>query len=125
MLISGSRHADRRHFDLVESKIREHLTPYDQRVIHGGARGVDRIAADYARLRKLEVIEVPAAWATMGRAAGPFRNAEMLELLTPGETILAFPAADVTSAGTWDLMRQAASRGHAFYAFPIYVRTRT
>lgn len=61
--------------------------PDDTVVISGGARGVDRIAAQAARARGLEVIEIPAQWVIYGRGAGMIRNREVVNR---ADTIVAF-----------------------------------
>lgn len=47
-------------------------------VIHGAARGADRLAGAAARRLDFEVIEYPADWKRYGRRAGYVRNEEML-----------------------------------------------
>ena len=68
-------------------------------VIHGGARGADRYAREWATRRLSEhpfpgllniyVKEFPADWETHAKAAGPIRNRRMLEEGKP-ELVLAF-----------------------------------
>ena len=52
----------------------------DIRVISGTARGADRIGERWAESRDIEVIRMPADWATHGRSAGYIRNREMAEI---------------------------------------------
>lgn len=47
-------------------------------VMHGAARGADRLAGTAAARLGLEVIEFPADWKRHGRRAGYLRNQEML-----------------------------------------------
>jgi YspA, cpYpsA-related SLOG family len=47
-------------------------------VIHGGARGADRLAGELARARGWRLEVYPARWDTEGRAAGIRRNLRML-----------------------------------------------
>ena len=47
-------------------------------LIWGGARGVDRICADWADARKVNHLLMPARWDEDGRAAGFIRNKRML-----------------------------------------------
>jgi len=77
VIFSGSR--EWTDEDSVKECIK-YLNP-DSTVIHGDARGLDRIAGEMARLAKLNIIAMPADWNTMGRAAGPIRNSRMLEHL--------------------------------------------
>jgi hypothetical protein len=47
-------------------------------VLSGGARGVDRVAAQAARARGMEVQEYLADWEQYGKRAGMLRNAELV-----------------------------------------------
>lgn len=46
-------------------------------ILHGGCRGADRIAGEWARERGVPECVVAADWETYGRAAGPIRNRQM------------------------------------------------
>lgn len=46
-------------------------------IIHGGARGVDRLAGKYAKEIKVACVVVPAQWDLYGKSAGYRRNIEM------------------------------------------------
>lgn len=59
-------------------------------VVHGAASGADMLAGDWAKRLGIEVREYPADWKKHGRAAGPIRNAEMLEKEDP-DFVIAFP----------------------------------
>ena len=48
-------------------------------IVQGGARGVDSVAADYARRTGQPFRTFPADWNAHGKAAGPIRNRQMLE----------------------------------------------
>lgn len=43
-------------------------------IISGGAKGVDTIAREYAKINNLEYIEYPANWNLYGKKAGYKRN---------------------------------------------------
>lgn len=75
-------------------------------IIAGGAKGVDRLAADWARDRGIALAEFPADWDTHGRAAGPIRNKQMLEEGKP-MGVVAFPG----GIGTANMIRQADAAG--------------
>src|SRR5881394_176816 len=49
----------------------------------GGASGADRLAALWAHDRNVSHRVYPADWRKYGRAAGPIRNAEMLQDFNP------------------------------------------
>lgn len=47
-------------------------------VVHGGARGVDEAAGDWARVLGAEEVVVPAQWERYGILAGKIRNWDMV-----------------------------------------------
>jgi len=64
-------------------------------LLHGNAEGVDITAADVAEYVRGVVIEsIAPEWDRLGRAAGPVRNAAMLERATH---LLAFPGGKGTN----------------------------
>ncbi len=75
-------------------------------VIHGGARGADMLAGEWAqsRLRPQEIFE--AEWGKYGNAAGPIRNQKMIDEGKP-ELVLAFPG----GRGTADIVSRAKAAG--------------
>ena len=79
-------------------------------LLHGGARGADRLIEHAARSLSWPVEVIAAEWGRYGRAAGPLRNGLLLrralEVATPAKAsvlVVAFPGA----AGTASLVRQA------------------
>jgi len=78
-------------------------------LVHGGARGADTLAAHIGRSMGLEIEAHPARWDAFGRAAGPVRNREMVEL--GADLVLAFPVGE--SQGTRGCMRLAREEGCA------------
>ena len=107
-------------------------------LIHGGGRGVDQQAADWARRQPhapgekhtpaIEIIEVPADWSE-GPSAGPRRNQQMIEEHKP-TIVLAFPAITPgkspvkSSPGTWDTIMRAARAGIRIRVCPVHVSQR-
>lgn len=81
------------------------LHPKASTIIHGAARGADRLAAQWGADNRAEVIAVPADWDTHKRAAGPIRNSLMLSEFKP-DVVIAFPG----GAGTADMIRQGRQR---------------
>ncbi len=71
-------------------------------LIHGAARGADTLAASWARRRGIQGQAFPANWRKHGKAAGPVRNAQMLEEGQP-VLVVAFPG----GRGTADMVAQA------------------
>ena len=83
--------------------------------LHGGARGADAAIARAAHQLGWSALVMPARWQRHGRAAGPIRNRELLELAvaraeahtSPGVStsvlVVAFPG----GPGTASLVHQA------------------
>lgn len=76
-------------------------------LIHGAARGADSIADKVARFYNLHVEVYPADWQAHGKAAGPIRNQQMIDL--GADVCLAFPKGE--SRGTRHCMKQAKKAG--------------
>jgi hypothetical protein len=75
--------------------------PFDV-VVHGDAKGADRHAHNWALLRGIVPIPVPAEWDRHGKSAGPIRNRRMLTDYDP-DLVIAFPGHE----GTADMIKQA------------------
>ncbi len=99
IVISGSRHITDEK--TVERILSGYIAVKDI-VVTGGCRGVDQIAHDYAHrfFAKTEVYKPD--WDTHGKAAGPFRNAEMMK---DADILVAFW--DGKSKGTASAIREA------------------
>jgi hypothetical protein len=81
VLVCGSR--DWRDRRIIHEVLRALADCYpDLRivVVHGAARGADRMAGEEARACGYKVEEHPADWKRHGRRAGVIRNAHMLSL---------------------------------------------
>ena len=76
------------------------------KIISGGARGADTLAAIYARNRCYELTVYPADWSTWGNAAGPIRNQRMLDKESP-DAVFAFRG----GKGTSDMINKAKRQG--------------
>jgi hypothetical protein len=74
-------------------------------LIHGGAQGADTIAGDWARTKPIERYVCRADWDKHGKAAGPIRNARMLEWQP--DLVVAFPG----GKGTADMVQRARQAG--------------
>lgn len=71
-------------------------------VIQGGATGADYLARQWCVMRQIPYETYPADWKHLGRAAGPLRNARMLDEGRP-DLVIAFPG----HKGTADMVRRA------------------
>lgn len=70
---------DRNWTDIEKIKSVMMIIPKDSIIVHGNAKGADRLSALVAMQHGLKVESYPAKWNEYGRAAGPIRNQEMLE----------------------------------------------
>lgn len=112
VLVCGGRHfADK---DLMAEVLFQNFYAGDI-LIHGDARGADRMSRDYVRSTygdacqygtKIEAY--PADWNTHGKAAGPIRNKQMLTEGKP-DLVIAFLAPN--SRGTKNMIEQATKAG--------------
>jgi hypothetical protein len=103
-LVTGGRDfADAEYVAKVLDSIHD-KEPFRE-VIHGDARGLDRIAGAWATMNGINVRAMPADWARHGRAAGPQRNARML--LQKPDVLIAFPG----GKGTADMVQKATLAG--------------
>lgn len=75
-------------------------------VIHGGARGADRFAGEWAKDNGISVEAYHADWKKHGKSAGPIRNRKMLEQGRP-DVVVAFRG----GRGTADMIRRAEAAG--------------
>ena len=79
-------------------------------LIHGDAKGVDRLAGEWANARGVQEVSCPANWARFKNAAGPIRNQYMAEL--DPNALIAFPG----GKGTKNMVEQAARHGITVYS---------
>lgn len=79
-------------------------------VIEGEARGADKLAAQAARIRGIQVLPFPADWSKHKRAAGPIRNQQMINEGKP-DMVLAFHDDLTHSKGTLDMVTRARKAG--------------
>jgi hypothetical protein len=77
-----------------------------EKVIHGGCRGADEGAGDWAKSEDIPVVVCPADWKKHGKAAGPIRNRQMLTVHKP-DFVIALPG----GKGTADMVRFAEGEG--------------
>lgn len=75
-------------------------------IIHGGAKGADSWADDWAVINWCPCTAFKADWNTHGRKAGPIRNAQMLDEGKP-DLVLAFPTGGRGTANMIALARIA------------------
>ena len=76
-------------------------------VIHGGARGADRIAGKIAKERGLAQRVFVPDWDRLGKRAGILRNIEMLEKGKPDEGLVFWDGKSRGAKHMLDLLRRA------------------
>lgn len=74
-------------------------------LIHGDARGADRVSQLWAERLRVPFLPFPANWKDHGKAAGPIRNTQMLDEGEPN-LVVAFPG----GVGTSDMLGKAIDR---------------
>lgn len=74
-------------------------------IVNGGQTGADLHAHIWAEFRCIPSTKIKAEWKRYGRAAGPIRNARMLELKP--DFVVAFTGGD----GTDDMVQKAVAAG--------------
>lgn len=82
-------------------------------VVHGAARGADLLAEAICKKHEINYRGYPAKWKRDGKAAGPRRNREMLNIehvlsREPIDLCLAFPG---NGSGTQDMMALCEAEG--------------
>jgi hypothetical protein len=112
VIVCGGRdYADVAWLDAILSTVwRKHP---DAELVEGGARGADRLAAEWATARGVPHLRVPADWDRYGKAAGPRRN-EAMAALDGVVGVVAFPGGN----GTKHMVRTAKARGLPVYEVP-------
>lgn len=82
------------------------LRPRPAVIVHGCARGADRLAAEWAEVSAAQGVMFTANWSAYGPSAGPIRNRNMLTMMRP-TLVVAFPG----GRGTADMVRKARAAG--------------
>ena len=101
VIVCGSREWS--DYGLIRKRLKQ--LPKTMLVIEGDCRGADRIAGEVAASLGLQVTKIPAQWARYGKAAGPKRNQEMLDLKPV--LVIAFHDDFDSSKGTKDMVTRA------------------
>lgn len=115
ILVTGSRNwTDYAtiHLALTET-IKNYFYPnkpkrQDVLIVHGGAKGADSIAGEWARERNIKEIIYKPDWDTYGKRAGILRNQQMIDESDP-DIVLAFWKNK--SRGTKHAINYARSKG--------------
>lgn len=102
ILVCGSR--DWTDSNTIYQKLSRY--PDNTIIIHGAARGADRLAGAAAKCLGMPVVEFPADWDRYGRAAGPIRNQQMLDEGKP-DLVIACSDDLENSKGTKDMVTRS------------------
>lgn len=101
LLVCGGRNFnDARYVADILAPLRDRI----ELLVHGDARGADRLARDWAVANGVHHAAVPALWGSYGKLAGGRRNSAML-LIRP-DWFVAFPG----GSGTADMVRKLTAR---------------
>lgn len=108
VLVTGGRdYRNRKELDQVLTKLHAELKfTY---LVHGGAKGADRLAHDWCHRNGVQPVRMDAMWDWDGDPAGSRRNARMYDFAKPAK-IIAFSG----GRGTANMMRigfEAGKRG--------------
>lgn len=103
ILVCGGRDYNDRY--RLHEILSEYLNTPDLTIISGMAQGADMLAYKWAIANHIPVIEMPANWKKHGKAAGPIRNQEMLDL--DPDLVIAFPG----GTGTAHMCRITTQKG--------------
>ena len=108
VIIAGSRTFQ--DYDLLKKECDDFLKNKYQTheivIVSGAAQGADRLGEQYARERGYAIDSHPADWKKYGKAAGPFRNAEMVN---SADALIAFW--DGKSRGTEHIIHFSQTKG--------------
>lgn len=75
-------------------------------ILSGACRGVDRLGERWARYKDIHIERYPADWDKYGKAAGPIRNQQMVDL-ADALIVIRFPE----SRGSKDILNRAKKKG--------------
>jgi hypothetical protein len=110
VIICGGREFKDRYFVFKSlNEIFKSIEKTNITIISGGAAGVDRFGAEWAKENKTKLLEVIPKWELYGKTAGPIRNQEMLDKLSKdsADFVIAFPG----GAGTNNMKKIAKDKG--------------
>lgn len=109
ILVCGSR--DFFDYEMMDEALKQHWVPGNSILIHGDARGADRMSEEWLRKEfpeDADNVERYPYRSEFGKAGGPIRNQQMLDEGKP-DVVIAFPLKK--SVGTWDMVEKAEKAG--------------
>jgi len=95
-------------FEFVEKHIDDYIASKGKpdKIVSGGADGIDSLAEMYAKNHNIPIIVHPADWTKYGKQAGPLRNQLIINDATH---MIAFPSSN--SKGTFHTIGLAKKKG--------------
>lgn len=105
LCFGGRDYCDKGRIDAALSALFPVLGPKFA-IVHGNARGADKLSGEWAKRHGLCVIAVDANWDFYRNSAGPTRNGWMLEYCMPTYAV-GFPG----GAGTRDMAKRVTEAG--------------
>lgn len=104
--ICGTRDYD--NYEYFEKIINNWITKYGKidKIVSGGATGIDSLAEKYAIIHKIPIIIHRAEWEKYNKKAGPIRNTKIVNDSTH---LIACPS--INSIGTYDTINKAKKKG--------------
>lgn len=108
LMTGGRDYRDRDTVYRVLDDLRKHSP--ELTLMCGMATGADILAHQWAKYNRIHCFEFTADWNKHGKAAGPIRNAQMLDEGDP-DLVIAFPG----GRGTDDMIRKAKKAGVRVY----------
>ena len=109
VIVTGSRDLTPDAYDTIKATLQRELADLDPAkvtIVHGAAKGADRLAAQAARELGMRTEGHRADWDTHGKAAGPLRNRQMLD--SGAQRVIAFVDKPLDqSRGTADMVDRA------------------
>lgn len=123
LIIAGSREFN--DYEYLENAIDRYFRKFvddktDVTIISGTARGTDTMGERYARSHGIDLIQCPANWGRLGKAAGYIRNEEMAILsMSDGCQGVLIAFWDGVSRGTKHMIDLANKHGLIVHVFKV------
>ena len=114
LIVTGSRNFTNQEFFNTEMKFYKNI----DLLIHGGARGVDRLAANWAKANGIPTKVFKADW-RKGLSAGPKRNAEIAEFASQYDDVMCLALWDGLSKGTLSCINECNKKSISCYVVMI------
>lgn len=113
ILVTGSRKlTDAASYKTLKNLLDE-LAPIT--IIHGGAVGVDSLAARYAESENIDTVVMVPDYEKHGKYAPLKRNTELVKLARGGVCVAMYASGRIRKGGTWDTVHKTLKAGLEVY----------